>query len=478
LAESEVRPESSGEERKHPGFLGDVKLVNPFPVTDGRHEKWKEILALIEEQQALFDATMVERIATEKDDSDNFAGLSIEGMIGRFDINAGAIATLFPLSDFGAKHYEQTLTTFEAGTLEHARRHRKSPHLDRILEEAKARLWGRKRHWVGQLLGQIRQYRTENENSFGGRLENVLPINQTAGNECSTDAYKGNMNLSAGDSAIPSKSDDPANEISYLKAPNFRYQYPSDFPADEQNSIETARLRGNQELTGKAITSYVEYKATRSKWLWLVVTTAAGAIGRAGITHTWPANRRREMLRDFALEAAQAVSITGPAFQRLVDCNAWHSLDDLLFVPAGSSGSGEPAAWMFEDSGMEGSLPSGATSKKTGAEIETVRRRKRKPDLGTSRERIHFAETLARELATIKTELTSYWTPDALRKKYSDFTLWAQLRPEELKEITDGVAFMPKAYADNLTLRKFGLTSRETLKKDRSKLKQAARDSA
>lgn len=98
----------------------------------------------------------------------------------------------------------------------------------------------------------------------------------------------------------------------------------------------------------------------------------------------------------------------------------------------------------------------------------------RVPDLKLSRERVCLAKTLASELATIKSDVAGFSTPDQLKRKYPDFTLWKHLQPGELKELTDGIAFSPKAYAENLTLRAFGLTSRETLKKDRQKIRQAA----
>jgi hypothetical protein len=61
----------------------------------------------------------------------------------------------------------------------------------------------------------------------------------------------------------------------------------------------------------------------------------------------------------------------------------------------------------------------------------------------------------------------------AERKKHPNFILWEHINDVDLKELVDGTAFTPKAYAENLTLRKFGITSRETLKKDRKKLRKA-----
>jgi hypothetical protein len=98
---------------------------------------------------------------------------------------------------------------------------------------------------------------------------------------------------------------------------------------------------------------------------------------------------------------------------------------------------------------------------------------RRTPDLESSRKRIELVKKLAQELATIKPELSRFCTPSELKGKYPNLSLWDHLQAAELKELTDGVAFTPRAYAENLTLRKFGITSRETLKKDRQKLRKA-----
>ncbi len=100
-------------------------------------------------------------------------------------------------------------------------------------------------------------------------------------------------------------------------------------------------------------------------------------------------------------------------------------------------------------------------------------RPRRTPDLESSLQRIELAETLARELATIKQEVKRFRTAEDLKRRYPDFTLWEHIDAVEVKDLAYGTAFTPKAYAERLALRKFGLTSRETLKKDRRKLRNA-----
>ena len=100
-------------------------------------------------------------------------------------------------------------------------------------------------------------------------------------------------------------------------------------------------------------------------------------------------------------------------------------------------------------------------------------RPRRTPDLDSSRERLALVSTLARELAIVKQEVKSYCTVDGVKRKHPKFTLWTLIEDSQIKALVDGEEFTPKAYAENLTLAKFGLTSRETLKKDRKKLRKA-----
>ena len=108
-----------------------------------------------------------------------------------------------------------------------------------------------------------------------------------------------------------------------------------------------------------------------------------------------------------------------------------------------------------------------------GEPAPAVSRPRRTPDLKSSRERIELVAVLATELATIKQDLSGFCTAKSLKSKHPQFVLWSVISDSELEEIANGVSFVPKAYAENLTLRKSGLTSRETLRKDRRKLNKA-----
>jgi len=137
-----------------------------------------------------------------------------------------------------------------------------------------------------------------------------------------------------------------ASSITHLRAPVLRYQYPPDLPAPEQLAIEEARLEANTQLEGKSVGSYDEHRAARVEWFWRVVSAAAEAIGRAGTSLQWSANRRRESLRDFGLNAAQAARIAGPGlrhFEELCESPEWHALDDRLLTRFDAAKTGMPA---------------------------------------------------------------------------------------------------------------------------------------
>jgi hypothetical protein len=113
--------------------------------------------------------------------------------------------------------------------------------------------------------------------------------------------------------------------------------------------------------------------------------------------------------------------------------------------------------------------------KERGPTLDKARadRSRRGPNLAKSQERLALLENLAHELATVKQEIKGYCTSDILKRKHPKFILWTLIEDSQIKALVDGEEFTPKRYAENLTLAKFGLTSRETLKKDRQKLSRA-----
>ena len=100
--------------------------------------------------------------------------------------------------------------------------------------------------------------------------------------------------------------------------------------------------------------------------------------------------------------------------------------------------------------------------------------RERGPDLAISRERVGLEDRLREELATINATAAKYPTLDLVKKAFPDFGLWAILSPTEQKTLLSE-PFKPRAYARALVARKYGLTSTETIKKDRQKVRRAHR---
>lgn len=100
------------------------------------------------------------------------------------------------------------------------------------------------------------------------------------------------------------------------------------------------------------------------------------------------------------------------------------------------------------------------------------RKRARDPHLQTHRERVELWDQLAKELAHIWQATRKYATVQGLKEKYPDFEIWKLLSESEQRELLDG-QFKPKAFAGNLVLRKYGLTSLETLRKSRKLVRKA-----
>ncbi len=150
---------------------------------------------------------------------------------------------------------------------------------------------------------------------------------------------------------------------------------------------------------------------------------------------------------------------------------------DTADAPHAESGStGAAAATRLSESSP--ATTAGSGSARESIALSSFRtpdlvRPRRTPDLHSSRERLALVSTLARELAVVKQDLMGFCTADGLKQKHPKFTLWTLIEDSAIQALTDGEAFTPKAYAENLTLSKFGLTSRETLKKDRRKLRKA-----
>jgi hypothetical protein len=107
-----------------------------------------------------------------------------------------------------------------------------------------------------------------------------------------------------------------------------------------------------------------------------------------------------------------------------------------------------------------------------GQTTAPAQKRGRGPDLETSRERVKLREKLASELAAIREQVRVWTTLANLKGKYPKYEIWKLLSESEQEELLNG-GFKPRAYAGHLVLREHGLTSLETLRKDRQKLRKA-----
>jgi hypothetical protein len=100
------------------------------------------------------------------------------------------------------------------------------------------------------------------------------------------------------------------------------------------------------------------------------------------------------------------------------------------------------------------------------------RQRQRGPDLATSQRRIELEDQLRTELATIKLRLDRYADLDRVKKEFPLFALWRVLSVAEQEDLITE-EFKPRAFARVLTMREFGLSSPDTIKKDRQRLRKA-----
>jgi len=110
------------------------------------------------------------------------------------------------------------------------------------------------------------------------------------------------------------------------------------------------------------------------------------------------------------------------------------------------------------------------TSGGTSSYAEKPQKRERGPDIDKSRERVELLNKLIGELTTVLQQREKFVSAEALKEKYPEFELWKALHKAEWNELLTQ-EFKPKRFATSLVMRRYGLTSEDTLKKDRRKLK-------
>ena len=98
------------------------------------------------------------------------------------------------------------------------------------------------------------------------------------------------------------------------------------------------------------------------------------------------------------------------------------------------------------------------------------------PALRKSRERAKLCETLIDELRIIYRRCQTYCTVEQLKHDYPNFVLWSHITDHEVRRLLSGDEFQPRNFAKRIALRACNLTSLDTFKDDRRKIRKAGRD--
>jgi len=143
----------------------------------------------------------------------------------------------------------------------------------------------------------------------------------------------GELSDSQGSSAcVPSKPAAAAQPALDLAGdvPHFVFRYGQDFPTEDQEAIETVRLEANRKYAAKSVSTFEEWMSAREEWLSELVYGAAPVFGRVSVKLHWSADHRRDVLKDFIIQAA-AGHVTLPRVQRFFAPPRAKQLDDALF---------------------------------------------------------------------------------------------------------------------------------------------------
>ena len=95
----------------------------------------------------------------------------------------------------------------------------------------------------------------------------------------------------------------------------------------------------------------------------------------------------------------------------------------------------------------------------------------RGPNLAISRERQDLLKVLTTELTAIYQAVQTNVSLAELRSKFPKFRIWDLLSDREQSDLLNA-EFKPRAMAKSIVMREYGITSEETLKKDRQKLRR------
>jgi hypothetical protein len=119
------------------------------------------------------------------------------------------------------------------------------------------------------------------------------------------------------DRAVAEWDSDPIQ----VPIPDFQYRYPDEIPEIHQEAIEAIRAEANRKIASKSAHSYEELVEARYAWVLEVAAGTALVLGRLAAREHWGANRRRDALRRFAIQAAYAAHLTYLVVQRFFRIN-------------------------------------------------------------------------------------------------------------------------------------------------------------
>jgi len=176
-----------------------------------------------------------------------------------------------------------------------------------------------------------------------GAIADAIPNATSTNAESAPPSEQRTAALEANSTSPPIDGGSSSVRLDYQKAPFFAYDYPDDFPASGQSAIETARQQANRQFESSGASTFEEFIGVRVEWFWQLVTVAASIIGEVE-SKEWSVKRRRAILDDYSLKAAEAVGIPSRRFEKLIESERWRALDDRLLARINSPGATEGAA--------------------------------------------------------------------------------------------------------------------------------------
>jgi hypothetical protein len=175
------------------------------------------------------------------------------------------------------------------------------------------------------------------------------------------DSQGSNASLPSNPAAVAQPALDLAGDV-----PHIAFRYGQDFPVEDHDAIETVRFEASRKFAAKSVSTFDEWMSAREDWVSELVDGAARVFGRVAVKLHWSADHRRDVLKRFILQAADAGHLTLPRVQRFFAAPRAKQLDDALF-PVGSPDTSKSNPSMTPGLPLE---PPRAPRKKRGRPVE------------------------------------------------------------------------------------------------------------